>query len=98
MKDFEALAKNASDVMNGILIETEKTSKRIESTKERLHGLQSKVPEMETALSECAPAYFYDNPYTGAEYLRKDPLKVNELTTATQKKRICFIFYFLFFC
>ena len=64
----------AHDVFTDVLNTTSKTGDRIQKAKKRLHSLETKLPSTEAMFIQNAPSYFYDNPYSGKEYLRDDPL------------------------
>merc|ERR1712204_20823 len=54
---------------------TESTNKRISKVKTRLNGIGSRLELTESMFLQNAPSYFYDNPFTGKEWQRKDPLR-----------------------
>merc|ERR1712129_379867 len=51
------------------------TNKRISKVKTRLNGIGSRLESTESMFLQNAPSYFYDNPFTGKEWQRKDPLR-----------------------
>merc|ERR1712173_505955 len=65
----------ASEIFSDILSTTETNSKRIKNVRQRLSSVSSKIESTEKMFLVNSPSYFYDNPYPGKEWQRKDPLR-----------------------
>jgi len=75
LEQLNKISVFASEVFSDILTTTESTDKRIKNVKQRLSTIGSRVEKTESMFLENAPSYFYDNPFTGKEWVRKDPLR-----------------------
>eukprot|EP00484_Ammonia_sp_Unknown_P000978 CAMPEP_0197020326 /NCGR_PEP_ID=MMETSP1384-20130603/1091_1 /TAXON_ID=29189 /ORGANISM="Ammonia sp." /LENGTH=504 /DNA_ID=CAMNT_0042447931 /DNA_START=30 /DNA_END=1544 /DNA_ORIENTATION=+ len=75
LEQLNKISLYASEIFSDILATTESNNKRIKSVKQRLASIEQKVEPTEKMLLANSPAYFYDNPYTGKEWQRKDPLR-----------------------
>jgi len=65
----------ASEIFKDILDTTSKNGQRIKKVSSRLQSVSSSLDSAEQMFLVNSPAYFYDNPYTGKEWQRKDPLR-----------------------
>eukprot|EP01083_Nonionella_stella_P083364 230499_1 len=65
----------ANAIFSDILATTEQNTGRIKKVKNRLKSIESRLPPTENMLINNSPAYFYDNPFPGKEWQRKDPLR-----------------------
>ena len=75
LEQLNKISVFASEIFSDILKTTESTDKRIKNVKHRLNSIGSRVESTESMFLENAPSYFYDNPFTGKEWQRKDPLR-----------------------
>eukprot|EP01084_Bolivina_argentea_P223373 377956_1 len=74
LNQLNQISLHASEIFTDVLNTTTNTNNRIKTVKQRIKNLNSKIPKVENLLISHAPSYFYDNPYSGKEYLRNDPL------------------------
>eukprot|EP01084_Bolivina_argentea_P091658 164969_1 len=74
MTQFNNLSLHAHAIFSDIITTTQSSNDRIQSIKKRVSDLENALPKYESMFHTNAPSYFYDNPYSGKEYLRKDPL------------------------
>jgi len=65
----------ASEIFKDILDTTNKNGQRIKKVSSRLQSVSASLDQTEQMFLVNSPAYFYDNPYTGKEWQRKDPLR-----------------------
>lgn len=75
LEQLNKISLFAADIFQDILETTEANNKRIKTVKSRLQNIEQRVEPTEKMLLVNAPSYFYDNPYTGKEWQRKDPLR-----------------------
>ena len=74
LNQLNQISSYATEIFQDVLKSTSSTGARIRKCKSRINNLQKELPKMESMLLNNAPSYFYDNPYSGKEYLRNDPL------------------------
>jgi len=72
MDQLSWLVRWSSEIFNNLLKNSEETAQRITNVKKRVEKLKDKVPEVESLFMEQNPTYFYDNPYTGKRWKRKE--------------------------
>ena len=73
LQQLNVVSKYASEVFGDIFAITERNHQRIEKVKSRLRNIEQHVPKQEALLVRNSPMFFYDNPYMGTEFQRKDP-------------------------
>eukprot|EP01084_Bolivina_argentea_P176487 305402_1 len=75
LQQLNKISVYASEVFKDILETTTVNNKRITQIKSRINKIESKVPSTEQMFLVNSPSYFYDNPFTGKEWQRRDPLR-----------------------
>mmetsp|Transcript_57045 Transcript_57045/g.51326 ORF Transcript_57045/g.51326 Transcript_57045/m.51326 type:complete len:273 (+) Transcript_57045:91-909(+) len=75
LEQLNKISLFAAEIFTDILETTETNNKRIKTVRSRLQNIEQRVEPTEKMLLVNAPSYFYDNPYTGKEWQRKDPLR-----------------------
>jgi len=75
LEQLNAISKCASEVFGALLQDAERNLDRITQVKQRMSNLEAQVVPTENSFVQNSPAYFYDNPYSGKEWVRRDNLR-----------------------
>ena len=75
LQQLNKISMFASEIFTDILETTDQNNKRISTIKSRINKIEQRVPSTEQLFVDNSPSYFYDNPYSGKEWQRKDPLR-----------------------
>jgi len=75
LEQLNKISLFASEIFSDILVTTEANNKRIKNVKHRLSSIESRLESTESMFTSNSPNYFYDNPFAGKEWQRKDPLR-----------------------
>jgi len=75
LQQMNEISKYASEIFSSLLQEADKSIERINTCKQRINKLDQSVPNIENMFIQNSPAYFYDNPFSGREYSRRDNLR-----------------------
>merc|ERR1719410_2953190 len=75
LEQLNKISVFASEIFSDILETTETNNARIKKIKTRIRTIDAKIPKTEQLFLDNSPSYFYDNPYPGKEWQRKDPLR-----------------------